>query len=71
MDKYVKVRKIGEGAFGKAELVKRKNDGSQMVVKEINILRVCNYFIIFSCLSFINEQLMQSSLEVQSGYSFL
>lgn len=47
MDKYVKVRKIGEGAFGKAELVKRKNDGSQMVVKEINILRVHNYFIIF------------------------
>ena len=40
MEKYVKVRKIGEGAFGKAELVKRKDDGAQMVVKEINILRV-------------------------------
>jgi len=40
MEKYVKVRKIGEGAFGKAELVKHRDDGAQMVVKEINILRV-------------------------------
>lgn len=44
MNKYVKVRKIGEGAFGKAELVKQKNDGSQCVIKEINILRVLTYF---------------------------
>ncbi|XP_052226578.1 serine/threonine-protein kinase Nek1-like isoform X2 [Dreissena polymorpha] len=40
MEKYVKVRKIGEGAFGKAELVKRKDDGNQMVIKEINIIRM-------------------------------
>ncbi|WAQ98248.1 NEK1-like protein [Mya arenaria] len=40
MEKYVKVRKIGEGAFGKAELVKRKQDGLQMVIKEINIMRM-------------------------------
>jgi NIMA (never in mitosis gene a)-related kinase len=40
MDKYVKVRKIGEGAFGKADLVKLKKDGSQCVIKEISIMRV-------------------------------
>ena len=44
MDKYVKIRKIGEGAFGKAELVKRKKDGNQMVIKEINILRVSSVY---------------------------
>ena len=40
MDKYVKIKKIGEGAFGKAELVKQKKDGNQLVIKEINIMRV-------------------------------
>ena len=40
MDKYVRVRKIGEGAFGKADLVKQKKDGEQRVIKEINIMRV-------------------------------
>ncbi|XP_060569854.1 serine/threonine-protein kinase Nek1-like isoform X7 [Ruditapes philippinarum] len=40
MDKYVKVRKIGEGAFGKADLVKLKKDGSQCVIKEISIMRM-------------------------------
>ena len=40
MDKYIKVRKIGEGAFGKADLVKQKKDGNQLVIKEINIIRV-------------------------------
>jgi len=40
MDKYVKVRKIGEGSFGKALLVKRKEDGKQYVIKEINTSKV-------------------------------
>ena len=40
MDKYIKIKKIGEGAFGKAELVKQKKDGNQLVIKEINIMRV-------------------------------
>lgn len=40
MDKYTKVRQIGEGAFGKAILVKKKNDGKQFVIKEINIRKV-------------------------------
>ncbi|KAJ0041774.1 hypothetical protein NL108_006995, partial [Boleophthalmus pectinirostris] len=37
MDKYEKVKKIGEGSFGKAILVKSKEDGHQYVIKEINI----------------------------------
>uniref|UniRef100_A0A4W6E4W1 non-specific serine/threonine protein kinase n=1 Tax=Lates calcarifer TaxID=8187 RepID=A0A4W6E4W1_LATCA len=37
MDKYEKVKKIGEGSFGKAILVKSKEDGRQYVIKEISI----------------------------------
>lgn len=37
MDRYEKVKKIGEGSFGKAILVKSKDDGHQYVIKEIGI----------------------------------
>ncbi|GLD65503.1 serine/threonine-protein kinase Nek1 isoform X4 [Lates japonicus] len=37
MDKYEKVKKIGEGSFGKAVLFKSKEDGRQYVIKEISI----------------------------------
>uniref|UniRef100_A0AAX7W0A9 non-specific serine/threonine protein kinase n=1 Tax=Astatotilapia calliptera TaxID=8154 RepID=A0AAX7W0A9_ASTCA len=37
MDKYEKVKKIGEGSFGKAILVKSKDHGHQYVIKEIGI----------------------------------
>ena len=40
MENYVRVKKIGEGAFGKALLVKRKDNGKQCVVKEIGISKV-------------------------------
>ncbi|XP_028259981.1 serine/threonine-protein kinase Nek1 isoform X2 [Parambassis ranga] len=40
MDKYEKVKKIGEGSFGKAILVKSKGDGHQYVIKEIGISRM-------------------------------
>ena len=40
MERYVRVRKIGEGSFGKAMLVKRKEDGKQFVIKEICISKV-------------------------------
>ncbi|XP_074085090.1 serine/threonine-protein kinase Nek1 isoform X12 [Macrotis lagotis] len=40
MDKYCKLHKIGEGSFGKAILVKSKEDGKQYVLKEINISRM-------------------------------
>ncbi|XP_049720768.1 serine/threonine-protein kinase Nek1 isoform X3 [Elephas maximus indicus] len=40
MEKYVRVQKIGEGSFGKAILVKSKEDGRQYVIKEINISRM-------------------------------
>ncbi|KAF1399242.1 Serine/threonine-protein kinase Nek1, partial [Spheniscus magellanicus] len=42
MDKYIKVRKIGEGSFGKAILVKAKENGQQYVIKEINISKMSN-----------------------------
>ena len=41
MDRYVRVKKIGEGSFGKALLVKKKTDGKQYVIKEISISKVC------------------------------
>lgn len=40
MDKYERLKKIGEGSFGKAILVKSRTDGRQYVIKEIGISRV-------------------------------
>ncbi|XP_019390149.1 PREDICTED: serine/threonine-protein kinase Nek1 isoform X5 [Crocodylus porosus] len=42
MDKYIKVQKIGEGSFGKAVLVKSKENGKQYVIKEISISKMSN-----------------------------
>ncbi|KAJ8377142.1 hypothetical protein SKAU_G00077220 [Synaphobranchus kaupii] len=42
MDKYSRINKIGEGSFGKAILVKSKEDGKQYVIKEIGISRMSN-----------------------------
>jgi len=47
MDKYVKIKKIGEGSFGVAYLARYKdgNDrGKQVVLKEINMTRVSCFF---------------------------
>nr|XP_026696688.1 serine/threonine-protein kinase Nek1-like [Ciona intestinalis] len=40
MEKYSKIKKIGEGSFGKAILVKHKESGEQFVVKEIGISKM-------------------------------
>ncbi|XP_069833923.1 serine/threonine-protein kinase Nek1 isoform X2 [Dendropsophus ebraccatus] len=40
MNKYARVSKIGEGSFGKAILVKSKEDGKQYVIKEISISKM-------------------------------
>uniref|UniRef100_A0A8C3S1Q0 non-specific serine/threonine protein kinase n=1 Tax=Chelydra serpentina TaxID=8475 RepID=A0A8C3S1Q0_CHESE len=42
MEKYIKVQKIGEGSFGKAILVKAKENNRQYVIKEINISKMSN-----------------------------
>ncbi|XP_043369294.1 serine/threonine-protein kinase Nek1 isoform X10 [Dermochelys coriacea] len=42
MEKYIKVHKIGEGSFGKAILVKAKENSRQYVIKEINISKMSN-----------------------------
>ncbi|XP_007953099.1 serine/threonine-protein kinase Nek1-like, partial [Orycteropus afer afer] len=42
MEKYVRLQKIGEGSFGKAVLVKSKEDDRQYVIKEINISSMSN-----------------------------
>ena len=40
MNNYKIIKQIGQGSFGKALLVKSKEDGKQLVIKEINISRV-------------------------------
>ncbi|XP_006902198.1 PREDICTED: serine/threonine-protein kinase Nek1 [Elephantulus edwardii] len=40
MEKYARLQKIGEGSFGKAVLVKSKEDDKQYVIKEISISRM-------------------------------
>ncbi|XP_019621504.1 PREDICTED: serine/threonine-protein kinase Nek1-like isoform X1 [Branchiostoma belcheri] len=40
MEKYQKVKRIGEGSFGKALLVRNKKDGKQYVIKEISITKM-------------------------------
>ncbi|XP_059172523.1 serine/threonine-protein kinase Nek1-like [Physella acuta] len=40
MNKYSRQRQIGEGAFGKAVLVKKKDSAKQYVIKEINIMKM-------------------------------
>lgn len=47
MERYVRVRKIGEGSFGKAMLVKRKEDGKQFVIKEICISKVFSTLLVY------------------------
>lgn len=41
MEKYTQIKRIGEGSFGKALLVKEKESGKYYVIKEINIQKVC------------------------------
>ena len=38
MEKYKKIRELGEGGFGTAYLVERISDGVQFVIKEINVI---------------------------------
>lgn len=40
MNEYIRVRKIGEGSFGQALLVKGKKDGRNYVIKEIKISKM-------------------------------
>lgn len=49
MDEFVRVRKIGEGSFGKALLVKSRINGKQYVMKEINTSKVVQYLVIYLC----------------------
>ena len=48
MEKYTQIKRIGEGSFGKALLVKEKESGKYYVIKEINIQKVCCKFILFT-----------------------
>ena len=46
MDRFERVKKIGEGSFGKALLVKQKDSGKLLVVKEIGISKVNRVFCV-------------------------
>lgn len=37
MDKYIVIRQIGRGSFGKCMLVQRKLDKKPFVLKEVNV----------------------------------
>ena len=53
MDKYVKIKKIGEGSFGVAYLARYKDGkecGKQVVLKEINMTKVSWCFDRQGCL---------------------
>lgn len=45
MEKYTQIKRIGEGSFGKALLVKEKESGKYYVIKEINIQKVWCRFL--------------------------
>ena len=40
MENYTIVKKLGEGSFGSAYLVKTKTDNKQSVMKEVNMTKV-------------------------------
>lgn len=44
MDNYVIIKMIGEGAFGKIFLARKKEDNQQCVIKEINLSKVIFIF---------------------------
>ena len=50
MDKYRKIKNIGEGSFGKAVLVKHKENGLQYVVKVTSVLIAMITFTLYSFL---------------------
>ena len=43
MEKYTEIKKIGEGSFGTAKLVKSKVDGCHYVLKEVHTGKVSLY----------------------------
>ncbi|KAG8124341.1 hypothetical protein E2320_019700 [Naja naja] len=45
MDNYVIIKMIGEGAFGKIFLARKKEDNQQCVIKEINLTKKNNLYI--------------------------
>jgi len=46
MEKYIKIKKIGEGSFGKAILVKQRDNGEQFVVKVYFKFYICYCFFL-------------------------
>eukprot|EP01133_Synstelium_polycarpum_P004401 gene4401-5150_t len=41
MEAYEEIKTIGKGSFGRAILVKRKEDGLELVLKQINVMEMC------------------------------
>ena len=77
MERYARVKKIGEGSFGKALLVKRKTDGKQFVIKEINISKVkvltlhSGFQVLYPSLQMARKQREESRKEVCARLSYM
>ena len=56
MKKYLKIKQIGKGNYGKADLVKEKNEGKFFVLKTIDVS------------NFNREQLENSLFEVKTYF---
>lgn len=69
MDRFERVRKIGEGSFGKALLVKQKDSGKLLVVKEISISKVNinSYFLSAVCVPFMTSCIVCHSVSCATG----
>lgn len=55
MDRYVRIKKIGEGSFGRALLVRKKQDGKQYVIKEISISKASSFLSLLPPFSLLME----------------
>lgn len=62
MDRFERVKKIGEGSFGKALLVKQKDSGKLLVVKEIGISKVSRVLRVYAWCVFPCELMQCVSL---------
>ncbi|KAL7991249.1 hypothetical protein Chor_015505 [Crotalus horridus] len=67
MDNYVIIKMIGEGAFGKIFLARKKEDNQQCVIKEINLTKKNNLYIM---MEYCNGGDLMKRINMQRGVLF-